>query len=120
MIRIWCLAIIAFSGYSLANENGKVFEVDWDGILGNPKTVDEYVNCLSGSGPCVPHSQELKDVLKDVFSTTCGGCTDKQKELFKYSLQKFIPAHQKEWEKILSIFDPTGEYGPKLEAFAGI
>nr|APB88044.1 putative chemosensory protein 8 [Lygus hesperus]APB88071.1 putative chemosensory protein 8 [Lygus lineolaris] len=119
---IWILLIAAFAGCSLAEEETidyyKVFEeIDPDLILDNDRILQTYLKCFYGEGPCNTHAQLAKESIPDVLATVCGRCSDKQKGIFKYSLNKFVPAHPKDWERILSIYDPTGEAWPKVKAF---
>nr|ACZ58022.1 chemosensory protein 4 [Adelphocoris lineolatus] len=96
----------------------KVFEeVDPDFILDNERILTSYLKCFYNEIECNAHAEVVKKSIPDVLATVCGRCSDKQKSIFKYSLNKFIPAHPKDWEKILSIYDPSGEAWPKVKAF---
>nr|APB88070.1 putative chemosensory protein 7 [Lygus lineolaris] len=96
----------------------KVFEeVDPDFILDNERILTSYLKCFYSEIECNAHAEVMKKSIPDVLATVCGRCSDKQKGIFKYSLNKFVPAHPKDWERILSIYDPTGEAWPKVKAF---
>nr|ARO46440.1 chemosensory protein 2 [Pachypeltis micranthus] len=96
----------------------RVFEeVDPDFILDNERILQSYLKCSYSEVERNKHAEVVKESIPEVLSTVCGKCSDKQKDIFKYSLNKFIPAHPKDWDKILSIYDPTGEYWPKVKAF---
>ncbi|BET00307.1 unnamed protein product [Nesidiocoris tenuis] len=92
-------------------------EVDPDFVLDNERILRAYLKCFFSEGDCNQHAAVVKESIPDVLSTVCGSCSEKQKGIFKYTLNKFIPAHPKDWEKMLSIYDPKGEYWPNVKAF---
>lgn len=44
-------------------------------------------------------------------------CTEKQKDIFKHSLEVFIPKRPDDWKHILEIYDPDGKYWPGIKEF---
>nr|QCX43092.1 chemosensory protein csp12 [Helopeltis theivora] len=123
-LRVLLCAIALFVGITFAMDPEdeefyrRVFEeVDPDFILDNERILNSYLKCFYSEGDCNRHAEVVKESIPDVLKTVCGRCTPKQKEIFKYSLNKFIPAHPKEWDKMLSIYDPTGEYWPNVKAY---
>nr|AXU25086.1 chemosensory protein 7 [Cyrtorhinus lividipennis] len=109
---------VAVKGMTTDEFYSKVFEeVDPDFILDNERILRSYLNCFYSESECNSHAAVVKESIPEVLSTVCGKCSDKQKSIFKYSLNKFIPAHPKDWDRILSIYDPSGEAWPKVKAF---
>nr|XP_014288837.1 putative odorant-binding protein A10 isoform X2 [Halyomorpha halys] len=96
----------------------KIFDdVDIDGILNNDRILDTYLRCFFNSGPCSNLADTIRGKIPEVFSTVCGLCTEKQKGLFKHSLDIFIPKRPDDWKHILEIYDPDGSYWPKIKEF---
>nr|AYN07337.1 chemosensory protein 9 [Yemma signatus] len=96
----------------------KIFDsVDVDEILNNDRILDTYLKCFFNTGPCSNIAGSMKDKIPEVFETVCGLCTNKQKDIFKHSLDVFIPKRPKDWEHILQIYDPNGAYEPKIMEF---
>nr|AYN07332.1 chemosensory protein 4 [Yemma signatus] len=96
----------------------KAFEsVDPDEILNNDRILDSYVRCFLGTGSCNEHAATIKKTIPEVMSTVCGKCSDKQKAVFKHSLEVFIPKRPEDWKKMLKAYDPNGEYEPKIMEF---
>nr|AVM86436.1 chemosensory protein [Corythucha ciliata]AYP30827.1 CSP2 [Corythucha ciliata] len=91
--------------------------IDVDDILDNDRILDTYLKCFYGTAKCNTLASAIKERIPDIFSTVCGECTEKQKGIFKHVLVKFIPKRPDDWELILKIYDPKGEYRPKLEEF---
>ncbi|KAK9500496.1 hypothetical protein O3M35_001751 [Rhynocoris fuscipes] len=96
----------------------KVFEeIDVDVILDNERLLRAYLNCFFDEGPCNSHQAAVKKSIPEVMSTVCGKCTLKQRQIYHHCLNKFIPSHPDDWDHILRIYDPTGEYWPNIKAF---
>nr|AXB87339.1 chemosensory protein 5 [Tropidothorax elegans] len=96
----------------------KIFDdVDVDSILNNDRILDTYVRCFVNTGPCSELAGTMKSKIPEVFSTVCGMCTEKQKDIFKHSLDVFIPKRPNDWKHILEIYDPDGKYWPGIKEF---
>nr|AVM86432.1 chemosensory protein [Corythucha ciliata] len=96
----------------------KVFEeVDPDTVLDNPRLLNSYLKCFYDEGPCSGHAKVVKESITPTLSTVCGYCSEKQKSIFKYTLNKFIPVHPADWERILTIYDPDKKYWPDVKTF---
>ncbi|CAH1395036.1 unnamed protein product [Nezara viridula] len=92
-------------------------DFDVDTIINNDRLLDSYLKCFFNTGPCSEIAEMVKGKIPEVFSTVCGLCTDKQKGLFKHSLDIFIPKRPDDWKHILEIYDPDGSYWPKIKEF---
>nr|AWW17234.1 chemosensory protein 10 [Riptortus pedestris] len=96
----------------------KIFDdVDVDSILNNDRILDTYLKCFFNTGPCSNLAETMKGKIPEVFSTVCGRCTDKQKQILRHCLHVFIPKRPDDWKKILEIYDPEGKYWPGIKAF---
>ncbi|KAK9500615.1 hypothetical protein O3M35_001850 [Rhynocoris fuscipes] len=83
--------------------------------MDNDRVLNVYLACLYDEGPCGGRPQLVKGALHDILATTCSKCNDQHRERLKYSLNKFIEKRPADWERILSIFDPNGEYKDNIE-----
>jgi hypothetical protein len=48
--------------------------------------------------------------LKELIKTDCGVCSPKQKEGSRKVIEYMEKKKKKEFEELLAIYDPTGEY----------
>nr|SAJ59011.1 putative chemosensory protein [Triatoma brasiliensis] len=92
-------------------------EIDVDIILDNERLLRSYLTCFFDEAPCSAHAAAVKESIPEVMSTVCGKCNDKQKAIYKHALNKFIPTHKEDWDHILRIYDPNGEYWPNIKKF---
>nr|AWW17229.1 chemosensory protein 5 [Riptortus pedestris] len=92
-------------------------DADVDIIVNNDRILDMYLRCFFNEGPCTTLGKEIKGKISEVFSDVCGRCTLHQKRVWRHAMDIFIPKRPKDWERILSIYDPDGSYWPGIKAF---
>ncbi|PSN33547.1 hypothetical protein C0J52_25416 [Blattella germanica] len=81
-----------------------------DSILKNPRSLNNYINCVLGRGVCTPQGLDLKDNIPLALRTSCTDCSELQKKFIRKS-SKFIITHRPEdWELIVQKYDPKGVY----------
>nr|AYN07331.1 chemosensory protein 3 [Yemma signatus] len=92
-------------------------DVDIDHIILNDRICDVYLRCFFNTGPCTNLAAAIRSKIPEVFETVCGKCTLKQKKIWKHAMDLFIPRRPKEWERLLSIYDPEGKFWPNIKVF---
>nr|AYN07341.1 chemosensory protein 13 [Yemma signatus] len=120
----WCLltACLLASNVLGDDEDDEAYQrifddIDVDTVLNNDRVLDSYIHCFIDTGPCSDLAAEIKGRISEILGTVCGSCTEKQKGIFKHSLEVFIPKRTNEWKRILEIYDPKGEAEPKIMDF---
>lgn len=117
-VVLFCLVALVGSNFGYEFDGGDD-AVDCDAIMKNERLVNGVVECLMADGDecgSVLFSQ-IKKYAPEILETTCGLCTDKQKEKFKSCTNKFIKIRPADYEAIIKKMDPDNKYRPALEAF---
>ncbi|KAL1116863.1 hypothetical protein AAG570_005332 [Ranatra chinensis] len=118
LVVLATLAVVLLADQETSDIYKTIIEdVDVDTIINNERVLNFYLKCFFNTGPCSTLAQNMKDKIPEVISTVCGKCTDKQKDIFKQGLKKFIAKRPEDWSTMLKIYDPDGTYWPKVQSF---
>ncbi|EFN75779.1 ejaculatory bulb-specific protein 3 [Harpegnathos saltator] len=93
----------------------KYDNVDVDRILQNNRVLTNYIRCLMDEGPCTAEGRELRKTLPDALSTGCSKCNDKQKATAENVINHLKMKRSKDWDRLISKYDPNGEYRERFE-----
>nr|AYN07333.1 chemosensory protein 5 [Yemma signatus] len=96
----------------------KYENIDVEEVLKNERLYRKYIDCLLGKAKCVMQdAKDLREVLPDTIKTNCASCTEKQRERGRRAMKLVKSKHPADFEALLNLYDPTGEYRKKYPEF---
>ncbi|KAI5711231.1 hypothetical protein M8J76_008608 [Diaphorina citri] len=115
-----CCAVIASC---LAKPQTKKYTTKYDNInleeiIHNDRLLNNYYECLIGTGNCTPDGAELKRLLPDALENECKACSEKQKEGSEVMIKYLIDNKPEMWAELEKKYDSTGSYRKKYAAEA--
>ncbi|XP_014272010.1 ejaculatory bulb-specific protein 3 [Halyomorpha halys] len=111
------LLLVFVIGATFAAEvyTSKYDNIDVDKILSNDRILSQYIKCLMEEGNCTNEGRELKKTLPDALATGCAKCSEKQKAQTEKVLRHLTKNRPRDWARLKTKYDPTGEYSKKYE-----
>ncbi|CAK1552536.1 unnamed protein product [Leptosia nina] len=96
----------------------KFNKIDVDKILADDNLLMAYLNCFLDKGPCdKEYAQDFRDILPEVIATTCGKCSDIQKDKVRKLINSLINTKPDLAMELKTKFDPEGKQEEKLALF---
>ncbi|XP_013173433.1 PREDICTED: ejaculatory bulb-specific protein 3-like [Papilio xuthus] len=97
--------------------NPRYYDFDVGPLLENDRILISYTKCFLDKGPCTPDAKEFKRDIPEVLRTSCGKCTDKQKEIIRQVIGAVMIRHPKSWMQLLDKYDPEKKYFDDFNKF---
>ncbi|XP_014242351.1 ejaculatory bulb-specific protein 3-like [Cimex lectularius] len=115
--RLVCSILLVFC--LVQAEDDYVFDesVDIDSVIKNDAILNSYLKCFFNTGACSSRAERVKGKISHVFSTVCGDCSPRQKQLLHHVLTIFVTRRPDDWKKLLEMYDPENKYTAQMNAF---
>ncbi|CAG4947241.1 unnamed protein product [Colias eurytheme] len=84
-------------------------------ILGNPRLLKAYINCVLDKGKCTNEGRELKSHIREALENHCAKCTETQRKGTRTVIGHLINQDPTSWNQLVDKYDPTRRYVVKYE-----
>ncbi|XP_049788322.1 putative odorant-binding protein A10 [Schistocerca cancellata] len=90
-------------------------DLDVDSAIKSEKVFRDTMRCVFGDDDykyCDSHSVTIKYTIWNLVQEGCNSCTDEDLKVFRF--MAYISNNKpKEWQQVLDVFDPQGEFKKK-------
>ncbi|XP_044735848.1 ejaculatory bulb-specific protein 3-like [Chrysoperla carnea] len=91
--------------------------IDVDEVLGNPRLLNNMINCICRDKKCTPEGKAIKERIATSISTSCAECSDKQKTSIRKAGRFVQQNRPDDWNCITNKYDPEGKYKESYTKF---
>ncbi|XKL59760.1 hypothetical protein PGB90_000776 [Kerria lacca] len=104
---VFVLAFINMETSTFRSKYKDLYEkLDFDSLLKNNRLVSLYIRCLLNKNKCNKEGLVLRDAIPEIIETTCGNCTEKERDIVRKVMNFIYTNRNADFEKIYEQFDP--------------
>ncbi|XP_041985017.1 uncharacterized protein LOC121737410 [Aricia agestis] len=111
------LACLVLAVFAADKYNSKYDNFDVQTLITNERLLKSYINCFLDKGRCTAEGSDFKKALPEALETTCGKCTDKQKDNIRKVVKTIQQKYPEQWKELAKKNDPTGKFTANFEKF---
>ncbi|XP_017776446.1 PREDICTED: ejaculatory bulb-specific protein 3-like [Nicrophorus vespilloides] len=91
--------------------------INVDGILGNTRLLNNYLNCLLDKGRCNEEGKTLKEVVPDALITDCSKCSPTQRTSIEKVIRHLVKYRRADFNALAAKYDPQAAYRSKYQKY---
>ncbi|CAK1552535.1 unnamed protein product [Leptosia nina] len=111
------LVCLVLSVRAVEKYSSKYDNFDVETLINNERLLKSYINCFLDKGRCTSEGADFKKHLPEAIETTCGKCSEKQKNNIRKVIRAIQQKHPKQWDELVKKNDPSGKHRDNFDKF---